>query len=154
MTPVLRRDQPFVAEPAVCMLSELPPHVVVTPVKWRCQTEGYETDWALKESVRATIRTKVRRLLAKYDHPPDLEERAVELVLAILRPEDQPQPVATTSKKKVTIRPLVRPELDVEKIATALVELAKSLPKDKRDELAKEGQEMMERMNKDKKRAA
>lgn len=38
-------------------------------------------DWNLKESVRATMRTKVRRLLAKYDYPPDLEEKAVELVL-------------------------------------------------------------------------
>lgn len=38
-------------------------------------------DWTLKESVRATVRTKVRRLLAKYDYPPDLEEKAVELVL-------------------------------------------------------------------------
>jgi type I restriction enzyme R subunit len=38
-------------------------------------------DWNLKESVRAAMRTKVRRLLARYDYPPDLEERAVELVL-------------------------------------------------------------------------
>lgn len=38
-------------------------------------------DWNLKESVRAAMRTKVRRLLAKYDYPPDLEERAIELVL-------------------------------------------------------------------------
>jgi len=38
-------------------------------------------DWTLKESVRASMRAKVRRLLAKYDYPPDLEERAVELVL-------------------------------------------------------------------------
>jgi type I restriction enzyme R subunit len=38
-------------------------------------------DWQYKESVRAAMRTKVRRLLAKYDYPPDLEERAVELVL-------------------------------------------------------------------------
>lgn len=38
-------------------------------------------DWSLKEPVRATIRSKVRRLLAKYDNPPDLEERVVELVL-------------------------------------------------------------------------
>jgi type I restriction enzyme R subunit len=38
-------------------------------------------DWNLKESVRAAIRAKVRRLLAKYDYPPDLEEKAVELVL-------------------------------------------------------------------------
>lgn len=38
-------------------------------------------DWNLKESVRAAMRTKIRRLLAKYDYPPDLEEKAVELVL-------------------------------------------------------------------------
>lgn len=38
-------------------------------------------DWNLKESVRAAMRTKVRRLLAKYDYPPDLEEKAIELVL-------------------------------------------------------------------------
>ena len=38
-------------------------------------------DWSLKESVRAAMRSKVRRLLAKYDYPPDHEEKAVELVL-------------------------------------------------------------------------
>lgn len=38
-------------------------------------------DWNLKESVRAGMRTKVRRLLARYGYPSDLEERAVELVL-------------------------------------------------------------------------
>jgi type I restriction enzyme R subunit len=38
-------------------------------------------DWNLKDSVRAAMRAKVRRLLAKYDYPPDLEEKAVELVL-------------------------------------------------------------------------
>lgn len=38
-------------------------------------------DWNLKESVKAEMRTKVRRLLARYDYPPDREERAVELVL-------------------------------------------------------------------------
>lgn len=38
-------------------------------------------DWTLKESVRAAMRTKVRRLLAKHGYPPDLEERAVELVI-------------------------------------------------------------------------
>lgn len=38
-------------------------------------------DWNLKESVRAGMRARVRRLLAKYDYPPDLEEKAIELVL-------------------------------------------------------------------------
>ncbi len=38
-------------------------------------------DWSLKDSVRAAMRSKVRRLLAKYDYPPDHEEKAIELVL-------------------------------------------------------------------------
>lgn len=38
-------------------------------------------DWNLKDSVKAAMRSKVRRLLAKYDYPPDREEKAVELVL-------------------------------------------------------------------------
>lgn len=38
-------------------------------------------DWNLKDSVKAAMRTKVRRLLAHYDYPPDHEDKAVELVL-------------------------------------------------------------------------
>lgn len=38
-------------------------------------------DWYMKESARAAMRAKIRRLLAKYDYPPDYEEKAVELVL-------------------------------------------------------------------------
>ena len=38
-------------------------------------------DWSLKHSVRAAMRSKVRRLLAKYDYPPDHEDKAIELVL-------------------------------------------------------------------------
>jgi type I restriction enzyme, R subunit len=38
-------------------------------------------DWSLKESVRAAMRAKIRRLLAKYDYPPDYEEKAIEFVL-------------------------------------------------------------------------
>ena len=38
-------------------------------------------DWNLEDSVKAAMRATVRRLLAKYDHPPDLEDGAVELVL-------------------------------------------------------------------------
>jgi type I restriction enzyme R subunit len=46
------------------------------------QIQGSITiDWNYKSSVKAEMRAKVRRLLAKYDYPPDLEERAVELVL-------------------------------------------------------------------------
>lgn len=38
-------------------------------------------DWNLKESVLAAMRSKVRRILAKYDYPPDAEAKAIELVL-------------------------------------------------------------------------
>jgi len=38
-------------------------------------------DWAQRESVRATLRRNVRRMLAKYGYPPDLSEDATQLVL-------------------------------------------------------------------------
>jgi type I restriction enzyme R subunit len=43
--------------------------------------ESTSIDWNLKESVRAALRAKVRRLLSRYDYPPDNEERAIQLVL-------------------------------------------------------------------------
>jgi type I restriction enzyme R subunit len=38
-------------------------------------------DWNLKESVQAEMRSKVRKLLDRYDYPPDHEDEAIELVL-------------------------------------------------------------------------
>ena len=38
-------------------------------------------DWTYKESVKAGLRSKVRRLLVINGYPPDLEEKAIELVL-------------------------------------------------------------------------
>lgn len=38
-------------------------------------------DWTRRESVRADLRRRVRRLLAKYGYPPDLSEDATQLVL-------------------------------------------------------------------------
>ena len=38
-------------------------------------------DWNVKESVLASMRSKVRRILAKYDYPPDSEAKAIDLVL-------------------------------------------------------------------------
>lgn len=38
-------------------------------------------DWTQRESVRATLRRNVRRLLARYGYPPDLAEGATKLVL-------------------------------------------------------------------------
>jgi len=43
--------------------------------------ESATIDWNLKESVRAAMRAKVRRLLAQFDYPPDKEDRAVDLVI-------------------------------------------------------------------------
>lgn len=38
-------------------------------------------DWTVKESVRARMRTMVKRILRKYDYPPDKQEQATTLVL-------------------------------------------------------------------------
>jgi type I restriction enzyme R subunit len=38
-------------------------------------------DWTRKESVRAKMRIEVRKALARYGYPPDLQKAAVDLVL-------------------------------------------------------------------------
>lgn len=38
-------------------------------------------DWTIKESVQATLRRNVRRILRKFGYPPDLQEKAVETVI-------------------------------------------------------------------------
>lgn len=38
-------------------------------------------DWTLKESVRARMRSKIKRLLARYKYPPDKQEEAVKLII-------------------------------------------------------------------------
>ncbi|WP_020228146.1 N-6 DNA methylase [Acidovorax sp. MR-S7] len=38
-------------------------------------------DWAQRESVRATLRLMVKRILRKYKYPPDQTDAAIELVL-------------------------------------------------------------------------
>ncbi|MDQ4214746.1 type I restriction endonuclease subunit R [Microbacterium capsulatum] len=53
---------------------------IAVDLVWAVQ-QSATIDWSLKHSVRAAMRSKVRRLLAKYDYPPDHEEKAVELVL-------------------------------------------------------------------------
>lgn len=47
----------------------------------RAVRDSTTIDWNLKESVRASMRARIKRLLARYDYPPDKEERAIELVL-------------------------------------------------------------------------
>lgn len=43
--------------------------------------ENTTIDWTIKESVQATLRRHVRRILRKYGYPPDLQEKAVNTVL-------------------------------------------------------------------------
>lgn len=38
-------------------------------------------DWTLKESVRARMRSRIKRLLAKHKYPPDKRDQAVQLVI-------------------------------------------------------------------------
>ncbi|MCX6256607.1 MAG: HsdR family type I site-specific deoxyribonuclease [Bacteroidia bacterium] len=38
-------------------------------------------DWTIKESVQATLRRNVRRILRMYGYPPDMQEKAVETVI-------------------------------------------------------------------------
>ncbi len=38
-------------------------------------------DWTLRESVRATIRVDVKKILRKYGYPPGREKAATETVL-------------------------------------------------------------------------
>jgi type I restriction enzyme R subunit len=38
-------------------------------------------DWTLKETVRASIRVLVKRILRKYGYPPDKQEKATQTVL-------------------------------------------------------------------------
>ena len=43
--------------------------------------ESATIDWNLKDSVRAAMRAKIKRLLTRYNYPPDKEAAAIELVL-------------------------------------------------------------------------
>jgi type I restriction enzyme R subunit len=43
--------------------------------------QNVKVDWAERESVRASLRLMVKRILRKYKYPPDRAEEAVQLVL-------------------------------------------------------------------------
>ncbi len=38
-------------------------------------------DWTVKDSVRAKLQLTVKRLLRKYDYPPDKQEKAVKTII-------------------------------------------------------------------------
>ncbi|MEU3307165.1 type I restriction endonuclease subunit R [Nocardiopsis sp. NPDC006832] len=43
--------------------------------------KNLSTDWLSREPVRAKLRGRVKRLLAKFDYPPDQEKRAIDSVI-------------------------------------------------------------------------
>ena len=43
--------------------------------------QNTKIDWTLRENVRAEIRVQVRRLLRKYNYPPDKQENATQVVV-------------------------------------------------------------------------
>jgi len=43
--------------------------------------DNWSIDWDVKETVRAKMRSAVRRILVRYDYPPDAEPEAIELVI-------------------------------------------------------------------------
>jgi type I restriction enzyme R subunit len=38
-------------------------------------------DWAVEESVRAKLRTMIKRILRKHGYPPDKQEKATQTAL-------------------------------------------------------------------------
>lgn len=53
---------------------------IAVHVVWAAQ-QSVTNDWSVKESLRAAIGVKIRRLLTNDDDPPDQEDKAVKLVL-------------------------------------------------------------------------
>jgi type I restriction enzyme, R subunit len=43
--------------------------------------KNVSVDWSVRDTVRAKLRLLVKRILRKYKYPPDLEQRAIDLVL-------------------------------------------------------------------------
>jgi len=51
-------------------------HELVTSIR-----QNVTIDWTVKESVRAKLRSTVKRLLRKYHYPPDKQEKAVQTII-------------------------------------------------------------------------
>ena len=65
---------------AVLQMGDATLKKIAVDLVWAVQ-QSVTIDWSVKESVRAAMRARIRRLLAKYDYPPDQEDKAVELIL-------------------------------------------------------------------------
>ncbi len=47
-----------------------------------CVRRNVTIDWTVKESVRAKLRTMVKRVLRKHGYPPDKQEQATQTVIS------------------------------------------------------------------------
>jgi hypothetical protein len=77
-----------------------------------------------------------RKKVAKQH--PSLPQRASKAFLVMLRPETQREPAHSSldrKGRKITIRPLVRPEIDTEQLARALLRMAEQLTPEERAKL-------------------
>ena len=57
------------------VLKEIARELVITVRK------NLTIDWSIRENVRALLRTKVKRVLRKYNYPPDKQEKATKTVI-------------------------------------------------------------------------
>lgn len=64
---------------AVLQMGDATLRKIAVDLVWAVQ-QSVTINWNVKESVRAAMRAKIRWLLAKYDYPPDQEDKAVELI--------------------------------------------------------------------------
>ena len=71
----IRQNEPAVLELGDEILKTIAQKLVVAA------RESATIDWDVKETVRAAMRAKVRRLLNRCGYPPDGQERAVRLVI-------------------------------------------------------------------------
>ncbi len=71
----IRQNEPAVLELGDDILKAIARKLVVAV------RESATIDWDVKETVRAAMRAKVRRLLNQYGYPPDGQEQAVRLVI-------------------------------------------------------------------------
>ena len=67
--------------PDISVLSDEPALRVIAHVLVEDIRRNMTVDWAHRESARADIRRRVKRILRKYGYPPDLQDAAVQNVL-------------------------------------------------------------------------
>ena len=71
----IRQNEPAVLELGDETLKAIAQKLVVAV------RESATIDWDVKETVRASMRARIRRLLTQYGYPPDGQEQAVRLII-------------------------------------------------------------------------